>query len=81
MMSEHDTGGGNRGFPWVAVIVSAVVLMVIGTILLNLANSGALPSGLGIGAGMPDILRGVVISVILLVIAVIAYSVLRRSNS
>ncbi len=76
-----DTGGGNRGFPWVAVIVSAVVLIVIGTILLNMASAGSLPTGLGIGAGMPDILRGVVISVILAVIAVIAYSVLRRNSS
>lgn len=79
-MSEHDRGGGERGFPYVAVIVSAIILMAIGTILLNMANAGALPTGLGIGAEMPDLLRGVVISVILLVIAVVAYGVLKRES-
>lgn len=80
-MSEHrDSSGSGRGFPWVAVIVSAVVLIVIGTLLLNMASAGSLPTGLGIGAEMPDILRGVVISVILAVIAVVAFAVLRRQN-
>ncbi|HZD10883.1 MAG TPA: hypothetical protein VE553_06030 [Candidatus Binatia bacterium] len=79
-MSQQDRSGGGGGFPWVAVIVSAVVLIAIGTLLLNLANSGALPTGLGLGANMPDLLRGVVISVILLVIAVVAFRVLRRSS-
>ncbi|MFW5942336.1 MAG: hypothetical protein ACOCXI_11080 [Chloroflexota bacterium] len=79
-MSEHDRGGEDRGFPYVAVIVSAIILMVIGTVLLNMANAGALPTGLGIGAEMPDLLRGVVISVILLVIAVVAYGVLKRES-
>lgn len=79
-MSEQDQRGGGRGFPYVAVIVSAVILMAIGTVLLNLASTGALPTGLGIGAEMPDLLRGVVISVILLVIAAVAYGVLKRES-
>lgn len=79
-MSEHDRRGGDRGFPYVAVIVSALILMAIGALLVNLANAGALPTGLGIGAELPDLLRGVVISVILLVIAVVAYGVLKREK-
>lgn len=79
-MSEHDSGGERRGFPYVAVIVSAVVLIAIGAWLLNLASAGALPTGLGIGAEMPDILRGVVISLILLAIAVVAFVYLRRET-
>lgn len=78
-MSERDQGGG-RGFPYVAVIVSAVILMAIGALLLNMAQAGALPTGLGIGAELPDLLRGVVISVILLVIAVAAFAVLKRES-
>lgn len=79
-MSQQGSSGGGRGFPWVAVIVSAVVLIAIGTLLLNLASTGALPTGLGLGAEMPDILRGVVVSVILIVLAVAAFAVLRREN-
>lgn len=80
MSEQGKSGGSDRGFPWIAVIVSAVVLMVIGTLLLNMANAGTLPTGLGIGADMPDILRGVVISVILAVIAIVAFVVLRRQS-
>lgn len=80
MSEQGKSNGSGRGFPWIAVIVSAIVLIVIGTLLLNLASTGALPTGLGLGAEMPDILRGVVISVILLVIAVAAFAVLRRQN-
>jgi hypothetical protein len=79
-MSEHDKGTGDRGFPWVPVIISAVVLIAVGTVLLNLGNAGALPSGLGLGADMPDILRRVVVSLILLVIAVAAFIFLRRES-
>ncbi|HSM57912.1 MAG TPA: hypothetical protein VK879_17290 [Candidatus Sulfomarinibacteraceae bacterium] len=79
-MSEHDQRGGNQGFPYVAVIVSAIILMAIGAVLLNMANAGALPTGLGIGAELPDLVRGVVISVILAVIAVVAYGVLKRES-
>jgi hypothetical protein len=79
-MSQQDSSGGGRGFPWVAVIVSAIVLILIGTWLLNLASSGALPTGLGLGSELPDLVRGLVISVILIVIAVAAFIILRREH-
>ena len=69
-----------RGFPLAAVIISAVILLALGTLLLNLAVSGSLPTGLGLGAGLPDLVRGLIISLILLVIAVIAYRTLRKTT-
>lgn len=79
-MSEDNRQTGDSRFPVVPVLLSALVLIAIGALLLNLASAGALPTGLGIGADMGDITRRVVISGLLLIIAVGAFVFLRRGR-
>jgi hypothetical protein len=85
-----ETTNADAGFPFVPVIISAVVLLALGALLLNLAISGSLPTGLGLGdslsgtmvAGVDlDLIRGIIIVVILAVIAVGAFMALRNSRS
>ena len=89
--SEHnETTEAEGGFPYVAVIISAIVLLALGTFMLNLAIGGSLPTGLGIGDALPanmvggvdlDLIRGVIVVVVLAVIAVGSYMALRNKNS
>lgn len=66
-------GNGSEGFPIVPVVVSAAVLIIIGGLLLSLGVQGALPTGLGLGAGLAPVTRNVVIGVILLAILVVLW--------
>lgn len=85
---EHDNDVVNEGasFPYVPVIISAVVLIAIGAFFLNLGIGGALPTGFGLGDALPenmvggvdlDLVRGIIIVVVLAVIAVAAFVMLR----
>lgn len=89
--SDHgETTDENAGFPFVPVIISAVVLLALGALLLNLAISGSLPTGFGLGDGLGetmvagvdlDLVRGTIIVIILAVIAVGAFMALRNNQS
>lgn len=79
-----DQGGS---FPYIPVIISAVVLLAVGAFLLNLGVSGGLPTGFGLGDSLPastvagvdlDIVRGIIIVIVLAVIAAGSFMVLRN---
>jgi hypothetical protein len=87
--SEHasETSGS---FPFVPVIISAVILLALGAFLLNLGVSGGLPTGFGVGDSLPasmvagvdlDIARGVIIVIVLALIAVGSFMALPNKKS
>lgn len=90
---DHDSENSSQkggSFPYVPVIVSAVVLIALGAFLLNLAVSGSLPTGFGLGDALPanmvagvdlDIVRGIIIVIVLAVIAVGSFMALRNQKS
>lgn len=84
--SEVEEGAG---FPYLAVIISAIVLIAIGAFFLNLAVGGSLPTGFGIGDALPenqvagvdlDLVRGIIIVVVLAIIAGGAFMTLRKRS-
>lgn len=86
---DNEVAEESGGFPYIPVIVSAVVLIALGALLLNLAISGSLPTGFGLGDGLSetvvagvdlDLIRGIIIVVILAVIAVGAFAALRKQQ-
>jgi hypothetical protein len=86
--SEH-AADRNAGFPFLPVIISAIILLAGGAFLLNLGVSGGLPTGFGLGDSLPasmvagvdlDIVRGIVIVIVLAVIAVGSFMVLRNNK-
>jgi hypothetical protein len=90
---DHDSDQAtdkSGAFPFVPVIISAVILLALGAFLLNLAVSGGLPTGFGVGDGLPasmvagvdlDITRGVIIVIVLALIAVGSFMALRNRKS
>jgi len=86
--SEHATDKGGA-FPFIPVIISAVILLALGAFLLNLGVSGGLPTGFGLGDNLPasmvggvdlDIVRGIIIVIVLALIAAGSFMVLRNKK-
>ena len=89
---DHDSDRAadkSAGFPFVPVIISAVVLLALGAFLVNLGVSGSLPTGFGVGDSLPasmvagvdlDIVRGIIIVIVLALIAAGSFMVLRKKN-
>lgn len=93
--SGSDHAGQNSSqvgdsFPYGPVIFSAVVLIALGAFILNLAVSGSLPTGFGVGDALPanmvagvdlDIVRGIIIVIVLAGIALGSLRGLRNQKN
>jgi hypothetical protein len=87
---DSDRAADKSGtFPFVPVIISAVILLALGAWLLNLGVSGGLPTGFGVGDSLPasmvggvdlDIVRGIIIVIVLALIAAGSFMVLRKKS-